>query len=308
MRRLRLGLLTSIVALGLIYSAVGTPRVQAAATLRVQAAATNGGRYQVNGGFISGALTKINSLAQFQGKDTHYLFDPSLITLSMSGPQYFVVQGAPYQGQWTYPYQVSPDVGSGVFTLSVAIDSTNHTQLIATGAPTQRVLQTFHSAQTPNQQIANCPSVPGRGVVGPDCYTRTRYLSTDTFWYDPAGIHVNEVYTEMTCDEYQTPSYVNCSAWDSTSWYQPSGWYQVSHSFSLYYYNSQTWAESDSYAHFRDPNFPACLGNWTDTYYQPNWVRDSAWDSYSGSVNTWVASSAQQCVWLLHYSTWTSAQ
>ena len=78
----------------------------------------------------------------------------------------------------------------------------------------------------------------------------------------------------------------------------------MSYSFGWYYYNSHTWAEADTYAHFRNTQFPACFGSAVDNYYSPNWSHDSAWDAYAGGFNTWVTGPACTNLLSLHY--WTS--
>jgi len=253
--------------------------------------------YQVYGGKLSGRLTKLDSIAQFHGSDVHFLFDPTRISLSVTSPQFFVAQGALYQGQWTYPYEVIPDVGSGVDTISVAVNTRDHTQLIVTGVPTTQALAQVQRPQpTQRAQVAQaaCPFVATTA-----CYRGARYVSQDTFWDDLAGIHLNEVYTRLACDYYSNPSSVNCfQHWDDPTYTRDYGscWSMTSHSFSWHYYNSGTAAEADSNARFHCPNFPACAGHYTDTVYQPNWARITSTGSYAGNVNTWVVSNSQVCV------------
>jgi hypothetical protein len=279
------------------------------------------GSYAVDGGFISGAVTPLASPDQFRGKDTYFALDPAVVLQSIVHPRWFIVQGvAEPGGGWAYPHQASPNVGTGILRIGVAVNDANHTQLLAAGAATAQARAALPSTQVAASKggaaaaprpsnLANAPSCPtGPSTGSPDtassCYSRTRYVTEDTWWEDPLFIQVTWVSTQLVCDEYYAPSILYCSANDATSWYQPSAWYQVSHSFSWYYYNSHTWAEADTYAHFRNTQFPACFGSAVDNYYSPNWSRDSAWDAYAGGHNTWVTGPA--CIHLLSLHYWTS--
>ncbi len=286
-------------------------------------------RYSVPGGSIYGAMASISTSAQFQIPGASSLVNLSRIAQTISAPQYFVVQGVQHQGQWTYPYQVSPNRGNGILTMSVAINSANHSQLIAVGIPTGQTRQPFSShpqfaARIPAGQTrqpfsshplapSGCPSAPSplSGVVAPQvvvgCYAGNHTVTQDTYWYDPAGIHVTEVWTQIaSCDEWYSPDYVSCSGGsDSTYYYQPSGWAQSSHSFSWGYASGQTSAQATSYVHFHNPNFPACGNQATDIYYQPQQAT-AAPGNNTGGVNTWVSASPQ-CVALLHSVTFTQS-
>jgi len=304
-RRFAQGGLAAVVALAAVAMAVllSAPAAYAAATGSRQQAR----QYPVYGGALSGRLIKLDSIGQFHGSDVHFLFNPSRIALSVTSPQFFVVQGELYQGQWTYPYEVIPNVGSGVDTISLAVNTRDHTQLIVTGVPTTQELAQVQRVQpAPRAQVtqASCPF-----VAPAICYRGTRYVSQDTFWDDPIGIHLNEVYTRLACDYYSNPSTVDCfQHWDSVSHTTDYGscWSMTSHSFSWHYYNSGAAAEADSNARFHCPNFPLCSGNYTDTVYQPNWARITSTGAYAGNVNTWVVSNSQVCVNLIHYHTYTS--
>jgi hypothetical protein len=270
-------------------------------------------RYAVDGGFISGALIPIASPLRFRGTDTYFALDPAAVLRSIVHPSWFIVQGvAEPGGGWAYPHQASPNVGTGILRIGVAVNDANHTQLLAAGAATPLALASLPSAKLAASPARSsrapqplCPSVPGRSLPSPNsCYSLTRYVTQDTWWEDPASITVMWVSTQLVCDEYYPPSIVYCSASSADTYYAPSGWYRYSHSFNWYYYNSQTWAEADTNAHFRNTQFPACLGQAVDNYYAPNSAQISAWDNHIGSWNTWV--SGAPCKNLLFPLAYTS--
>jgi len=247
-----------------------------------------------------GELTPIDSLSRYRSKDTIFMVDPSAITDSIFNPLFFIVQGvSEADGGWAYPQQVQPDPGRGIIGIGVAVNDAAHTELFAVGSPTPQAMNSLHS-RTTSAQNSTSPSCPS---IAPNlCYSRTRYVTRESWYEDPIGIQVTYVGTQLVCQEYYLPAQVNCSGNDATDWYQPSAWYQVSHTFSWHYYNSQTWAEADSNAHFRNTQFPLSTGYPVDIYFQPNWSRDSATDNYSTGVTSWVTSQSS-CKSLLspHY-------
>lgn len=277
-----------------------------------KATTANIGKYHVYNGFLSGNLTGPTSLDQFRSKDTQLLFNPAGISLSINAPEYFIVQGVQQSNHWSYSYQIKPDIGKGILTIAVAINAANHTKLIVTGVPTQRELNGIHvQVPAPASVQPGCPSLSSRKMSSSSlnvlpasgCYLKTRYVTQITYWYDPVGIRVNEVDTQLVCSEYFNPSNVSCSANYATYWYTGSGWYQVSRSLRWYYGTGNAWAEADGYAHFRNTSFPLCTGGTVDTNYSPNWAYIPANDNYSGGSSTWNTGPA--CINLLRESTWT---
>lgn len=252
--------------------------------------AQNQRQFHVDGGSLIGELIPIASAGQYRSKDTTFMVDPSTITDSIVNPLFFIVQGIRETDDgWAYPQLVKPDPGRGILGIAVAVNDVTHTELFAVGSPTPQATISLHSRNTSTQKSPppSCPS------IAPNlCYSRTRYVTRETWYEDPVGIQVTYVGTQLVCQEYYLPAQVDCSGNDATDWYQPSAWYQVSHTFSWHYYNSQTWAEADSNAHFRNTQFPLCSGYPVDIYFQPNWSRDSATDNYSTGVTSWVTSQS----------------
>lgn len=60
--------------------------------------------------------------------------------LSASSPAYYVVQGVQQNGQWQYPFSVSV-AGGTVATIPLAVNRTQHTELVEVGIPTPALLQ-----------------------------------------------------------------------------------------------------------------------------------------------------------------------
>lgn len=84
---------------------------------------------------LAGSATRIANPAQYES--TTSLNNAGL---SVSNPAYYVVQGEQQNGQWQYPFSVTVS-GRTVATIPLAVNATQHTELVEVGVPTPALLQ-----------------------------------------------------------------------------------------------------------------------------------------------------------------------
>lgn len=142
-----------------------------------------------------------------------------MVPLQFTNTRYFIVKGhlGP-DGEYRYPFKVKADAGVRVGGIELAINLTDHTQLIAVGIPTA-------ASSVALQQRA--------GISGPQYPQQTSSMSatatTSTaplhlIWKDPVNIWVAEVLTDLrySWDGLQVSNCAWQDRWER--WYGPSGW------------------------------------------------------------------------------------
>ncbi len=227
----------------------------------------------------------------------HYYVQEKTIEQKINNPVYFVVIGKVFNSKIKFAFKIQPPKRVEVITSLVAINMSTNTELFATGSSLKPVI---HESILKKSTV--CPTIQQNLLYG-GCPGGSTLVDFHTEWFDPIDIIVNSVDTYTNCSWNYSRVYA-CSGSDSYSMDQTTGWGLASHSFNWYYGSGYSFAKAQSYFHFSDPNFPACFGNSTDTFYSPNWSQVSAGGTYTGGVTTWVSSKSIQCVWLLHYDTY----
>lgn len=246
--------------------------------------------FTVGGGSISGLLTPIGKPSKGQAV-TAGLLDPS-------GIQYFVVTGQLVGSHDAYPLQFTANRGQKIGVVEISSDPVVHTQVIAVGAPTDRLLNP-HTQQGSLQgqtQHETARVVPSRVVP-----FSSGGRSFTTTWYDPIGITVNWVKDTINFS-YNGTDVTSFSGYDNRWWLSNDGWYEASH----YIGSGYTGAGADShiqaavYTGDTMQNNIFCVGQSTYVYYSNNAVLANGNGSTFGSISTWDGGG---CSGLLHYGT-----
>jgi hypothetical protein len=114
-----------------------------------------------------------------------------------------------------------------------------------------------------------------------------------TSWYDPFGIGVTSVTTDVAWN-YNGSSVYNVGGWDSIWRNQTSGWYTNYWYGNTYVPSDNSYARQITYAKFENDIFCRDRGlgtHYTTTTYNPNMITGNKDGTYYGNVTTWYSDS-----------------
>ncbi|WP_126549285.1 hypothetical protein [Dictyobacter kobayashii] len=257
-------------------------------------AASAAQEFNVAGGKIQGNVIPVVSQQAFQASATHspniQSFKVPSGLLQPSSISYFSVLGQAISGSYIYSYDLTAPKGIKLGAVELALNTQAHTQLIAVGTPTSALT----NPSTKNG-ISASQSISSSGTVSPLVSNRAGNFHTD--WWDPVGIHVNEVLDDINFN-YDGRSVTYYSGSDYRWWLSNDGWFEAAHNIGSSYQNNNTQAVVWTYDHMQ--NNPFCVANATHVYYQNNNVYAHGNGSVTGNVST---SDSGPCAFLLHYTT-----
>ncbi len=260
--------------------------------------------YQVKA--FNNDLSAAPSLGSFLSQNGAQAINNQNVPLQLSDTKYYVVHGVQQSnGQYAYPYNVASPHGQYIGTEEIAINPTNHTQLIEVGvaspASVAAVPQPRGSQATSTVGSLTDPN-PGTGT---DPSTSGYY---EVVWHDPidASMTIVKDNISFTYDGTYVDSF---SGSDYRWWYSDDGWFAYGHSIGSYY-NTSADEEATvwTYQMFQNNVFgnvvPTC-GEKGDTYIavDDNNVHAYGNGSVTGQVNTYAYGG---CYGYLGYYTITS--
>ncbi|HEU5376212.1 MAG TPA: hypothetical protein VFV38_12275 [Ktedonobacteraceae bacterium] len=249
--------------------------------------------FTVGGGTISGLLTPLENPGHLKTSSTQSSTFPSDL-LNASGVQYFVITGELVGTHYAYPLEFTANKGQSLGIVEISSDPIAHTQVIAVGMPTAKLLN-------PSMQQGKSQSQSQQKTASIVPFTSSGSKSFTTTWYDPVNLNVNWVKDTINFS-YNGSIVTSFSGSDSRWWLSESGWFEAGHSIDSGYIgagsNPQIQAAVYTFDHMQNNTF--CAGQTTNVYYSNNAVIANGNGSTSGTINTWDDGG---CSSWLHYGT-----
>ena len=163
-----------------------------------------------------GGIREISSPDNYRTANAHFL-DNSTTPLQLTNTRFYVITGhiGP-DGQYRYPFKVQADPGLKVGGIELAINPSDHTELMAVGIPTAA------SSTALDQRFGKTSEPVQASVPSPSTSTSTAPLHL--IWKDPINVWVAEVMTDLRWS-WNGSQVSNC-AWQDRyeHWVLQTGW------------------------------------------------------------------------------------
>jgi len=239
--------------------------------------------YKVKDGTISGTLTPLANPSLFPARATVFAIDG---LLESEGVQYFVLHGVQEKQGYRYRFLLHANKEKKVGVVEVSATTETHTQLLAVGTPTAKLLTPPRSKKGALKQSFSTAHLRHAAQSG-------NFMTT---WWDPIDIAVNWVQDTISFN-YNGSVVTSYSGSDNRWWLSETGWFEASHRIGDSYGPGKSSATVWTESHMQNNTF--CLGQTTNVYYQDNAVYGYGDGTISGETNTWDDGG---CADWLHYT------